>query len=78
MNDNSMGIEEIKIEDIKQGEVKKRYLIREILPKCQTGFRFLSGRLTQQNEEPKLFVSNQDNSKVDLTQKTDKRERDEI
>ncbi|NEQ40286.1 MAG: hypothetical protein F6K40_30215 [Okeania sp. SIO3I5] len=78
LNDNSMGIEEIKIQDIKQGEVKKRYLIREILPKCQTGFRFLSGRLTQQNEEPKLFVSNQDNSKVDLTQKTDKRERDEI
>ncbi len=55
-----MGIEEIEIEGIKQSEVKKRYLIREILPKCKVGFRFLSGRLTQENEVPQLFFSIQD------------------
>lgn len=78
LNDNSMGIEEIEIEDIQQGEVKKRYLIREILPKRQVGFRFLSGRLTQENEVPKLFVSNQDSNKVQLIPRTYKGERDEI
>ncbi|MGD1807338.1 hypothetical protein ACP6PL_18130 [Dapis sp. BLCC M126] len=78
LNDNLMGIEEIEIENIKQAEVKKRYLIREILPKHQVGFQFLSGRRTQENEEPKLFVSNQDSSKVELIPKTYKGERDEI
>ncbi|MGD1704941.1 hypothetical protein ACP6PM_34905 [Dapis sp. BLCC M229] len=72
-----MGIDEIDIEDIKQGEVKKRYLIREILPKFQVGFRFLSGRRTQEYEVPKLFVTNQD-STVELNRKEDKGERDEI
>ncbi|NEN93890.1 MAG: hypothetical protein F6K48_35435 [Okeania sp. SIO3H1] len=78
LNDNSMGVKEIKIEDIKQDEVKKRYLIREILPKNQVGFRFLSGRRTQENEVPKLFVLNQDSSKVQLIPRTYKGERDEI
>lgn len=78
LNDNAMGIEEIEIEDIKQGEVKKRYLIREILPKRKVGFRFLSGRQTQEDEVPKLFCSIQDISKVELIPRTYKGERDEI
>ncbi|NET44939.1 hypothetical protein [Okeania sp. SIO2B3] len=78
LNGNSMGIEKLEIEDIQQGEVKKRYLIREILPKRQVGFRFLSGRRTEENEVPKLFVSNQDSSKVQLIPRTYKSERDEI
>ena len=78
LNDNSMGIEEIEIEDIKQGEFKKRYLMREILPRCKVGFRFLSGRLTQENEVPKLFCSIQDISEVELIPKTYKVQRDEI
>ena len=78
LNDNAMGIEEIEIEDIKQGEVKKRYLIREILPKRKVGFRFLSGRGTQEDEVPKLFCSIQDISKVELIPRTYKGERDEI
>lgn len=78
LNDNSMGIEEIEIEEIKQGEVKKRYLIRDILPKDRVGFRFLSARLTPRDKVPKLFVSNQDISKVELIPRTYKGERDEI
>ncbi|MDY7006668.1 MAG: hypothetical protein SWX82_22790 [Cyanobacteriota bacterium] len=77
LNDNSMGIDEINIENINQGEVKKRYLIREFLPKSKAKFRFLSGRKTQENEEPILFVSHQDSS-VELTRKENKGERDEI
>ena len=77
LNDNLMGIEEIEIEDIKQSEVKKRYLIREILPKRKVGFQFLSGRRNQENEVPRLFISNQD-STVELTPKEYKGERDEI
>ncbi len=78
LNENSMGIQEIEIEDIKEGELKKRYLIREILPKRKVGFQFLSGRRNQENEVPKLFVSNQDSSKVELIPRTYKGERDEI
>lgn len=38
LNDNLMGIEEIEIKDVKPSEVKKRYLVREILPKRKVGF----------------------------------------
>ncbi len=38
----------------------------------------MSGRETQDNEVPKLFVSNQDSSKVELIPRTYKGERDEI
>ncbi|NES68588.1 MAG: hypothetical protein F6K24_26845 [Okeania sp. SIO2D1] len=78
LNDNSMGIEEVEIEELKSDEVKKRYLIRDILPKDRVGFRFLSARLTPRDEVPKLFVSNQDSSKVQLIPRKDKGERDEI
>ncbi|MGB3511691.1 MAG: hypothetical protein WBA93_21120 [Microcoleaceae cyanobacterium] len=78
LNDNSMGIEEIKREELNLGEVKKRYLIREILPKDRVRFRFLSARRTQEDEVPKLFCSNQDSSKVELIPRKYKRERDEI
>ncbi|NEO53788.1 MAG: hypothetical protein F6K54_12285 [Okeania sp. SIO3B5] len=78
LNDNLMGIEEIEIKDSKQDEAKKRYLIREILPKRKVGFRFLSGRETQENEVPKLFCSIQDISEVKFIPRTYKGERDEI
>ncbi|MGD1713459.1 hypothetical protein ACP6PK_08710 [Dapis sp. BLCC M172] len=72
-----MGIEEIEIKDLKPSEVKKRYLIREILPKYQVGFRFVSGRRIQEDEVLSLFVTNKD-STIELTRKEDKGERDEI
>ncbi|NES76881.1 MAG: hypothetical protein F6K08_03180 [Okeania sp. SIO1H6] len=38
----------------------------------------MSGRRTQEDKVPKLFVSNKDSKKVDLTPKEYKGERDEI
>jgi hypothetical protein len=76
--DNLMGIEEVKIEDINESNIKKRYLIREILPGQKVGFRFVTARHSQQDEIPNLFVSNPDSSNTELVPKKYKGEKDEV
>lgn len=77
LDDNSMGLEEERIENLRTGEVKKQYKIRNILSGQKIGFRFIGARINQQDPVPELFVYNERESKVQLVPRSYKKENDE-
>lgn len=63
-----IGVEEVSLGDSEGGNLEKRYLIRDLLPQQKIGLQFIIARDTkEEKEEPILFVSNDRNSKIELS-----------